>query len=100
ITHMSRLRAETAADPLRFLYTNLAALGDKRGPVLFQLPPFFKKDLPRLTEFLALLPNDHRAAFEFRNESWFEDDVYEALSTAGAALCLSEPWDNQHAPLE
>ena len=99
ITHMSRLRAETAADPLRFLYTNLAALGDKRGPVLFQLPPFFKKDLPRLTEFLALLPNDHRAAFEFRNESWFEDDVYAALKAAGAALCLSEREDNAPPPL-
>jgi len=99
ITHMSRLRAETAADPLRFLYTNLAALGEKRGPVLFQLPPFFKKDLPRLTEFLALLPKDHRAAFEFRNESWFEDDVYAALKAAGAALCLSEREDNAPPPL-
>jgi uncharacterized protein YecE (DUF72 family) len=94
ITHMSRLRAETAADPLRYLYTNLAALGDKRGPVLFQLPPFFKKDLPRLAEFLALLPEGHRAAFEFRNESWFEDDVYAALKAAGAVLCLSEREDN------
>jgi uncharacterized protein YecE (DUF72 family) len=99
ITHMSRLRAETAADPLRYLYTNLVALGDKRGPVLFQLPPFFKKDLPRLTEFLALLPKDHRAAFEFRNESWFEDDVYAALKAAGAALCLSEREDNAQPPL-
>jgi uncharacterized protein YecE (DUF72 family) len=99
ITHMSRLRAETAAEPLRYLYTNLAALGDKRGPVLFQLPPFFKKDLPRLTEFLALLPEGHRAAFEFRNESWFEDDVYAALKSAGAALCLSEREDNAPPPL-
>jgi uncharacterized protein YecE (DUF72 family) len=99
ITHMSRLRAETAADPLRYLYTNLAALGDKRGPVLFQLPPFFKKDLPRLAEFLALLPKGHRAAFEFRNESWFDDDVYAALKAAGAALCLSEREDNAPPPL-
>ncbi|HEV8094248.1 MAG TPA: DUF72 domain-containing protein [Burkholderiales bacterium] len=99
ITHMSRLRAETAADPLRYLYTNLAALGDKRGPVLFQLPPFFKKDLPRLAEFLALLPKGHRAAFEFRNESWFDDDVYAALKGAGAALCLSEREDNAPPPL-
>jgi uncharacterized protein YecE (DUF72 family) len=99
ITHMSRLRAETAADPLHYLYTNLAALGDKRGPVLFQLPPFFKKDLARLAEFLALLPEGHRAAFEFRNESWFEDDVYAALKGAGAALCLSEREDNAPPPL-
>jgi uncharacterized protein YecE (DUF72 family) len=99
ITHMSRLRAESSAEPLTYLYQNLAALGEKRGPVLFQLPPFFKKDLPRLTEFLALLPQGHRAAFEFRNESWFEDDVYAALKTAGASLCLSEREDNAPPPL-
>jgi uncharacterized protein YecE (DUF72 family) len=99
ITHMSRLRAETAADSVKYLYANLDALGDKRGPVLFQLPPFFKKDLPRLNEFLALLPKGHRAAFEFRNESWFEDDVYAALKSAGASLCLSEREDNAPPPL-
>ena len=99
ITHMSRLRAETSQESLGFLYTNLAALGDKRGPVLFQLPPFFKKDLARLVEFLALLPEGHQAAFEFRNESWFEDDVYAALKAAGAALCLSEREDNAPPPL-
>ena len=56
ITHMARLKAESAAEPLGYLYRNLAALGAKRGPVLFQLPPNLKKDLPRLTAFLALLP--------------------------------------------
>ncbi|HTN28012.1 MAG TPA: DUF72 domain-containing protein, partial [Burkholderiales bacterium] len=99
ITHMSRLRAESSAESLKYLYQNLAALGEKRGPVLFQLPPFFKKDLPRLTEFLALLPQGHRAAFEFRNESWFEDDVYAALKSAGASLVLSEREDNAPPPL-
>ena len=99
ITHMSRLRAESSAESLKYLYQNLAALGKKRGPVLFQLPPFFKKDLPRLTEFLALLPPGHRAAFEFRNDSWFEDDVYAALKGAGAALVLSEREDNAPPPL-
>ena len=90
ITHMSRLRAETAADSVNFLYSTLAALGKKRGPVLFQLPPFMKKDLPRLVEFLKLLPEDHCAAFEFRNDTWFDDDVYDALKAANASLCLSE----------
>jgi uncharacterized protein YecE (DUF72 family) len=99
ITHMARLKAEEAADSVAFLYKNLAALGAKRGPVLFQLPPFLKKDLPRLNEFLRLLPEDHRAAFEFRNESWFADDVYDALKRAGAALCLSEREDNAPPPL-
>ena len=50
-------RSESAADSLDYLYNNLAALGDKRGPVLFQLPPNLKKDLPRLDAFLALLPD-------------------------------------------
>jgi uncharacterized protein YecE (DUF72 family) len=99
ITHMSRLRAESSANSLEYLYKNLDALGEKRGPVLFQLPPFFKKDLPRLAEFLALLPKGHRAAFEFRNESWFEDDVYAELKSAGAALVLSEREDNAPPPL-
>ena len=99
ITHMSRLRAESSAESLRYLYENLTALGEKRGPVLFQLPPFFKKDLPRLTEFLALLPKGHRAAFEFRNESWFADDVYAALKGAQASLVLSEREDNAPPPL-
>jgi len=99
ITHLSRLKAESAADSLAFLYRNLASLGAKRGPVLFQLPPQFKKDLTRLAEFLALLPPDHRAAFEFRNDSWFADDVYEALKNAGASLCLSEREDATLPPL-
>ena len=94
ITHLSRLKADSAADSVAFLYKNLATLGEKRGPVLFQLPPFLKKDLPRLQEFLAILPADHRAAFEFRNETWFADDVYAALKAAGAALCLSEREDS------
>ena len=99
ITHMSRLKADSAADSVGFLYRNLAALGAKRGPVLYQLPPFLKKDLPRLTEFLGVLPAGHGAAFEFRNDTWFDDDVYDALKGAGAALCLSEREDNAPPPL-
>jgi uncharacterized protein YecE (DUF72 family) len=99
ITHLARLKAESVADPLQFLYKTLAALGAKRGPVLFQLPPNLKKDLPRLQAFLDLLPDGHRAAFEFRNETWFDDDVYDALKDAGAALCLSEREDNAPPPL-
>jgi uncharacterized protein YecE (DUF72 family) len=99
ITHLSRLKADGAADSVAFLYRNLATLGEKRGPVLFQLPPFLKKDLPRLREFVALLPPEHNAAFEFRNDSWFDDDVFDALRRAGAALCLSEREDNEPPPL-
>ena len=99
ITHMSRIKVESSAEPLGYLYKNLAALGSKRGAVLFQLPPNLKKDLPRLVDFLALLPQDHRAAFEFRNETWFDDDVYAALKAVGAALVLSEREDNAPPPL-
>jgi uncharacterized protein YecE (DUF72 family) len=99
ITHEARIKADTAADSVGLLYRNLDALGPKRGPVLFQLPPFLKKDLPRLDEFLRLLPEGHAAAFEFRNDSWFADEVYDALKRAGAALCLSEREDNVPPPL-
>jgi len=98
ITHFAHIKPE-AADSVAFLYRALAALGEKRGPVLFQLPPVLKKDVPRLRAFLELLPRAHRAAFEFRHESWFTDEVYAALKSAGAALCLSEREDNAPPPL-
>ena len=99
ITHISRLKAESAAEAVGYLYKALEALGPKRGPVLFQLPPNLRKDLPRLEAFLPLLPQDHRAAFEFRSDTWFSDDVYDALKKAGAALVLSEREDNAPPPL-
>jgi uncharacterized protein YecE (DUF72 family) len=99
ITHMARIKEESSAEPLGYLYKNLAALGPKRGAVLFQLPPNMKKDLPRLTAFLAMLPKDHGAAFEFRNETWFDDEVYATLKDAGVALVLSEREDNGPPPL-
>jgi uncharacterized protein YecE (DUF72 family) len=99
ITHFAQLKADAAADSVAFLYRALATLGEKRGPVLFQLPPFLKKDLGRLREFLHLLPPDHAAAFEFRNDSWFADDVYDELKKHAASLCLSERQDNAPPPL-
>ncbi|WP_284619742.1 DUF72 domain-containing protein [Aquabacterium humicola] len=100
ITHDGRLKAEQVAESVDYLYRNLQSLGERRGPVLFQLPPNLKRDLPRLTDFLALLPEGHRAAFEFREPSWFDDAVYAALNAAGAALVLSEREDNAPPPLE
>jgi uncharacterized protein YecE (DUF72 family) len=99
ITHEARLKADAAAGSVEFLYRNLATLGAKRGPILFQLAPFQKKDLSRLREFLQLLPTNHQAAFEFRNASWFDDDVYALLRESGAALVLSEREDNAPPPL-
>ena len=88
ITHEKRLG--DVADPVRYLFEAASVMGAKLGPVLFQLPPFFKKDLARLQAFLALLPPGQRAALEFRHQSWFADDVYETLRAAGAALCLAD----------
>jgi uncharacterized protein YecE (DUF72 family) len=99
ITHLARLKAEAAGDSLDFLYGALAALGEKRGPVLFQLPPFLKRDAPRLRDFLARLPEPRTAAFEFRDPSWHADEVYELLKKHGAALCLSEREDALPPPL-
>jgi uncharacterized protein YecE (DUF72 family) len=99
ITHDGRLKAAEVAEPLAFLYRSLEALGPKLAAVLFQLPPNLKKDLPRLVDFIALLPPGHRAAFEFRNPTWFDDDVYAALKAAGAALVLSEREDGAPPPL-
>jgi uncharacterized protein YecE (DUF72 family) len=99
ITHDARLKADACADSVEFLYRNLATLGAKRGPVLFQLAPFQKKDVTRLRDFLQLLPDDHKAAFEFRNASWFNDEIYTLLREANAALVLSEREDNAAPPL-
>ncbi len=98
ITHRARLKP-SAADDLDAFYAVIAHLGPHRGPVLFQLPPTMRKDLPRLVDFLARLPQDHAATFEFRHDSWFDDDVYAALRDAGAALCLSEREDASAPPL-
>jgi len=91
ITHRKRLK--DAQEAVSFFLQVATTLGDRLGPVLFQLPPNLKKDLPRLTDFLALLPPSCRAAFEFRHESWFDDEVFGALSSARAALCWAEDED-------
>jgi uncharacterized protein YecE (DUF72 family) len=70
-----------------------ATLGERLGPALFQLPPNLKKDLPRLEAFLQTIPEGRRAAFEFRHASWFEEDVFQALRSRGAALCIAEDED-------
>ncbi len=93
ITHEKRLG--DVADPVAYLFQTGGVLGDKLGPILVQLPPFLKKDLGRLTDFLALVPAGRRVALEFRHESWFSDDVYDALRTRGAALCVADTDENE-----
>jgi uncharacterized protein YecE (DUF72 family) len=89
ITHQRRLTAASAPDVAYFVET-ASTLGPRLGPLLFQLPPFLKKDAGRLREFLALLPQGTRAAFEFRHASWFDDEVYSVLRDGGATLCSAD----------
>ena len=90
ITHIKRLK-DSEDVTSRFL-ASLGPLRDagKLGPVLFQLPPFLRCDLPRLKDFLAQIPRDTLAAFEFRHDSWFTDDVFAILRQANTALCEAE----------
>jgi uncharacterized protein YecE (DUF72 family) len=88
ITHDKRLR-EAESNVAEFI-RRAGMLGNKLGVLLFQLPPFLKKDLPRLQDFLALLPADPRVAFEFRNDSWQDEEVYEALRARSAMLCVTD----------
>ncbi len=97
ITHDKRLA--DADDSVKRFWEVAASLGGKLGPILFQLPPFLRKDLPRLEAFLAALPPGIKAAFEFRHTSWFTDDVYAALRTKGAALCAADT-DEEEAVIE
>ncbi len=88
ITHIRRLN--NVEEPLQRFLTTLQPFGTQLGPVLFQLPPNLKCDVGLLRQFLSLLPRNFRSAFEFRHESWFNDEVYTALRDGNAALCISE----------
>jgi len=88
VTHDARLK--DVDEPVRYFCDTARTLGPKLGPLLFQLPPFLKKDLVRLGDLLVLLPPGLRCAFEFRHDSWFCDDAYELLRTRNAALCVAD----------
>ncbi|HEY7067333.1 MAG TPA: DUF72 domain-containing protein [Chloroflexota bacterium] len=88
ITHLKRLR--DPAEPVERFFERASALGPTFGPVLWQLPPHFHRDVERLTTFLAALPRDRRHTFEFRHDSWFVQPVYDALAAHDAALCLAD----------
>ena len=86
LTHEKRLEDPESEE---YFFRTAGLLADRLGPTLFQLPPFFKKDLARLQGFLARIPNGRRVALEFRHASWFDDEIYDALRASGAALCLA-----------
>jgi uncharacterized protein YecE (DUF72 family) len=88
ITHYQRLK--DAGDALSGFLDIASKLKQRLGPLLFQLPPTFKKDAPRLQAFLALLPPERRVALEFRHPSWLDDEVFELLREHRAALCIAD----------
>jgi uncharacterized protein YecE (DUF72 family) len=87
ITHFAKLR--DCQDTLAYFCRVISALGDRLGPVLFQLPPNFKKDSEILSSFLRELPA-MRAAFEFRHESWLDETIFALLRERNVALCIAE----------
>src|SRR6266478_2961935 len=96
ITHWSKLK--DCADTLEYFCKVVAGLGDRLGPVLFQLPPTFKKDSDVLSSFLREFPS-MRAAFEFRHASWFDAEVFDLLRSRNIALCIADS-EKLHAPVE
>lgn len=91
ITHIKRL--QNADESTQYLLRTVQALGDRLGVILFQLPPYARKDTSRLDRFLDLLPDFPLAAFEFRHKSWFDEDVFELLRARNSALCVADTDD-------
>ena len=88
ITHMKKLKDPKASSEKFFLAAD--RLGKKLGPILFQLPPRWKVNVERLSEFLEALPGRHKYVFEFRDETWLVPEVYEVLSRHKAAFCIHD----------
>src|SRR6266446_3759921 len=88
ITHIKRLN--NCAEETKYLLETAALLEKRLGVVLFQLPPNMKKDLDRLKNFLDLLSVNTRSAFEFRHESWFDDETFSLLKANDCALVISD----------
>lgn len=97
LTHNKKLKEPENA--LQNFLPRAEALGEKLGPILFQLPPKWRLNLDRLAEFLAALPKYHRYTFEFREPSWLVQPVYDLLGKHNAAFCIYE-LSGFHSPLE
>jgi uncharacterized protein YecE (DUF72 family) len=88
ITHMRKLK--NPSDPLRRFLRNAAPLKEHLGPILYQLPPIWKKDLKRLEHFAKILPTNHTHVIEFRNRDWLAEDTYELLNEFNLCLCIHD----------
>ena len=96
ITHVQRLK--DVGDSVSYLLEVVGALKERLGPILFQLPPWLRKDLPLLRNFFPLLPSRFRVAFEFRHQSWFDEEVFELLHDHQVALCIAEAEGSLEVP--
>lgn len=88
ITHVRKL--DRPEEPLDRFLDGARRLGPALGPILFQLPPAWSLDLPRLRAFLGRLPRDLRFVLEFRNPSWLSDEVRALLAETGTAFCMHD----------
>ncbi len=92
VTHIQKLGSASLPLVERFSKT-LGLLGPKRGPILFQLPPYMKQDLALLEEFIARTSKVPQRVFEFRHATWFEEPTYRLLDRSGAGFCVAESED-------
>jgi uncharacterized protein YecE (DUF72 family) len=88
LTHMKKLKDPVPGIANYFARVDL--LGRKLGPIVFQLPPWWEADSGRLEEFLSALPKRHRYAFELRNPTWHNEEIYRILRRHNAAFCIYE----------
>jgi uncharacterized protein YecE (DUF72 family) len=96
ITHFRRLK--DVGELVTSLLNVLGTLKKRLGPLLVQLPPNFKKDVPRLLDFLALVKRRGRTAIEFRHPSWFDEEVFGLLRKHRTALCIADTEDDLEVP--
>ncbi len=97
LTHIKRLKDPD--ETLPYLLDNVRVLGERLGALFFQLPPSMQRNVERLRIFLAAIPAEFRAAFEFRHPSWFEEEVYSVLRDRDAALCIADTQPDNGFPV-
>jgi uncharacterized protein YecE (DUF72 family) len=88
LTHVRRLREPR--DPLDRLWTRASRLGDHLGPMLYQLPPRWRRNVERLASFADAVPRDRLQALEIRDPDWYHPDTYAVIERGGLALCLHD----------
>jgi uncharacterized protein YecE (DUF72 family) len=97
ITHVKRLK--DAAAEVEYLFRVGTVLGSTAGAVLFQLPPYLRKNMEVFQNFLSILPRDRPVAFEFRHASWFDDEIFTCLREHNCSLCMAETDETENSNL-